>query len=46
MKNFQATTITMLEKATGVTIVPPKTRKSDKTVVIRFGAGKPTMKIR
>lgn len=32
-----ATTITMLEKALNCNIVPAKSKKSDKQVVIRFG---------
>jgi hypothetical protein len=37
MKTFKATTITMLENATGLQLVPAKSRKSDKSVIVRFG---------
>lgn len=40
------TNLTMLEKSLNTKLVPAKTRKSDKQVVLRFGAGKPTLKVR
>ena len=40
------TVITMFEKAIGKSIVPPKTKKSDKHVTIRVSAGGYSMTVK
>jgi transcription elongation GreA/GreB family factor len=38
MKAFTTTNITMLERSLNTTLVPSKSKKSNKSVVIRLGA--------